>query len=89
MIDYWHQHVQIHTPLEAAKLRAAILGNATGLESGLAVCPSKRDKAQLGSPQDQQPTSFTVSRHGKKKPKDLSQAGLTSLSSFLMIVCAV
>lgn len=47
-----------HTPLEAAKLRTAILGNTTGLELGLALGPLKRDEAQLGSPQDRQPLSM-------------------------------
>lgn len=66
--------MQKYTPLEAAKLRAAILGDAARLESGLAFCPLKRDKAQLGSPQDQQPTSMRVPRQGKQKLKDLIPA---------------
>lgn len=60
--------MQKHTPLEAAKLRAAILGNAAGLESGLAFSPLKRDKAQLGSPQDQQPTSATRGEEETQRP---------------------
>lgn len=62
-------HDTTHTPLEAARLRAAILGNATGLESGLALCPLKCDKAQLGSPQDLRPMSFMVPRQERKKLK--------------------
>lgn len=45
--------MQTEKPLEAVKLNATILGQATGLESGLVSCPLKRDKAQTGSPQDQ------------------------------------
>ncbi len=50
--------MQKYTPLEAIRLRAAILGDAARLESGLAFCPLKHDKAQLGSPQDLQPSSM-------------------------------
>ena len=74
LLQYWHKHMQKHTPFEAAKVRAAILGNAAGLESDLASCPSKRDKAQLGSPQDRQPTSMWVPWRGKEKLKDLNLA---------------
>lgn len=43
-------------------MKAAILSNAVGLNSELALDPLNHDEAQLGSPQERQKTHFRASQ---------------------------